>query len=422
MWPIKAGHDDGGIAADLLTCTDLPSEAGLLLQECVWYSRSDSFPSCTGFLPAELQTVPLNTIRSEVSLLFTSHVLCLHTANIKTMLHTAVFDFTTTLCFSALPRLQSAYFSTMQSLPLRGPLYAETTTQTSEEDPTATDLPSSTASQGSHTYSEPRLDEMSFSNGTSTNMVLIKVGSQQECFNVHKDILCGRSGYFRNAFWGGFREMDEGCTSLPSTSPTVFKLFLDWLYWNKLPQPTRSEDVKDFDSASESILFFEDDETAAGDEMEDAALTEFATEQLVELYLFADLYQIKQLRVRSLRVLMDNLASTEGMLLRYYLVRRAYENLPENSPMLDWLAYLQAKNYTSEADASAEERRHRATVPADFFIRVMVKMALRNEGKDWTFESCDACEHGCEKERRTCEERPSDKENVEPPGDIHSKA
>lgn len=68
------------------------------------------------------------------------------------------------------------------------------------------------------------------------SLVYIHVGSvtdsdrQREVFTAHKNLLCGRSDYFKAALTGEFTEAREGRITLDDEDPDTFRRFWSWLY------------------------------------------------------------------------------------------------------------------------------------------------------------------------------------------------
>lgn len=68
------------------------------------------------------------------------------------------------------------------------------------------------------------------------SLVYIHVGSttdttrKSEVFTVHKNLLCGRSDYFKAALTGTFMEAREGKITLDDEDPETFRRFWSWLY------------------------------------------------------------------------------------------------------------------------------------------------------------------------------------------------
>lgn len=71
--------------------------------------------------------------------------------------------------------------------------------------------------------------------GITNEFVNVEVGVDKEVFTVHKDLLTRCSPYFKVAFEGKFREATEKAIPIPHVTTTQFRLFLDWLYFQRLP-------------------------------------------------------------------------------------------------------------------------------------------------------------------------------------------
>ena len=66
------------------------------------------------------------------------------------------------------------------------------------------------------------------SNYSATITVL--VGSNEEPFTVHEDIICARSEFFKAAVSKGWREAEQRIVRLPKHRPAVYKAYLECLY------------------------------------------------------------------------------------------------------------------------------------------------------------------------------------------------
>lgn len=67
----------------------------------------------------------------------------------------------------------------------------------------------------------------------STAIVVIRI--EEKRFNIHKDLLIARSTYFKATFEGGFKEAKDGQLCLENVKVSTMQLFLDWLYFGRLP-------------------------------------------------------------------------------------------------------------------------------------------------------------------------------------------
>ena len=65
-------------------------------------------------------------------------------------------------------------------------------------------------------------------------MVTVEVGPPKEIFVVHEKFLCQKSQYFAKAMSGSFLESVKRFVQLPDVSPTLFRIFINWLYYGKL--------------------------------------------------------------------------------------------------------------------------------------------------------------------------------------------
>lgn len=53
----------------------------------------------------------------------------------------------------------------------------------------------------------------------------IIVGKEKKAYNLHKDLLCFYSDYFRAALNGNFKEAAEGKLELPNVTISIFEAF-----------------------------------------------------------------------------------------------------------------------------------------------------------------------------------------------------
>ncbi|SMR62397.1 unnamed protein product [Zymoseptoria tritici ST99CH_1E4] len=70
-----------------------------------------------------------------------------------------------------------------------------------------------------------------------SDLIQIDVGpvDNQRTFQVHKDILCHYSGYFKGALRGHFIEATTGNISLPTDDPDTFEAFVYWTHFRRMP-------------------------------------------------------------------------------------------------------------------------------------------------------------------------------------------
>jgi len=76
----------------------------------------------------------------------------------------------------------------------------------------------------------------------SRDMVDIYVGASNTHWVLHEKLLCFRSRFFRNIFWKKTGKKDS-VYGLPDEEDGPFKLFVGWLYSERIPTPRNEEDL-----------------------------------------------------------------------------------------------------------------------------------------------------------------------------------
>ncbi len=66
------------------------------------------------------------------------------------------------------------------------------------------------------------------------SVVFVDVGSEHQRYAIHKGLLCSRSGYFKAALTGNFREAEDQVVTLDDEDPETFRRFNAWLYTDVL--------------------------------------------------------------------------------------------------------------------------------------------------------------------------------------------
>lgn len=68
-------------------------------------------------------------------------------------------------------------------------------------------------------------------------MIKVIVGSEKVPFDIHKQLVCNASAFFRRACNGGFKEAQTGKVNLPEEEPEIFDIFTRCLYKEDLDLP-----------------------------------------------------------------------------------------------------------------------------------------------------------------------------------------
>lgn len=123
---------------------------------------------------------------------------------------------------------------------------------------------------------------------------------------------------------------------------------------------------------------------------------------LVELYILADRFGARSLRVRIIEQfhkLRDRCASGIGNIIPYDLVSRAFHNLPENSPLRVWLIHVFAAHRNSSQD---DQHRIEAPklLPKEFLLEVLFLDKCHSSGH--TLDACYLHEHETWEQLKAC--------------------
>ncbi|KAK0654601.1 hypothetical protein DIS24_g5073 [Lasiodiplodia hormozganensis] len=236
----------------------------------------------------------------------------------------------------------------------------------------------------------------SFINGTLSNAITsVFVGPGREKFVTYTDLL----GYWSPRIDAVFDMFDSEHLMLPTVSPAVFRVFLDWMRsdGDQLPRwsvrhrhDTPREPVK---VADHEVL-----------ENPDAYYRSQPEAEALECYIFANEYNIRQFK----NDLFDSILEMNpggNLVPSYSIVLRVWDALAPSSPMRKYLIDLFARNWTYETDiGNREELILRKQVPAAFWIDILTLRDKHGELDDyppWEENLCQYHEHS-EEEARVC--------------------
>jgi hypothetical protein len=201
------------------------------------------------------------------------------------------------------------------------------------------------------------------SSAALSGSIIVKVGSEEKKYLVHKALLSHHSGYFRGALSSSFKETDNGVIPLDDVDTEVFDVFVNWIYKDQLPECVKQH-------TPVSVACFDPD-----------AQTKMSVRH--RTYVLADRLLVPQLK----RVLLE---VTYGDYVRssrpsFGLVFYLFNNLSEGDKILQLLIDAHCirggvDNYRKHAPM-----RHLEMLPARFMVGVMHKLQdlSRLERKDW---------------------------------------
>jgi hypothetical protein len=273
-------------------------------------------------------------------------------------------------------------------------------------------------------------------------MVKVVVGDDKIAFAVEKNLLCSHSDYFRKAFGSRFLEGEVGSIRLPDVTDITFKILLQWLHGQVIrsaistvwpaeitiagvfknndeddddeddasvdddfnPPPTPSDidgftsESEDLGSGSEGSAEEEEDSDAGmnpestGDEAPSGELSPSKSDteaartayrhivfHLIDLYIFADKYDTRQLR-NDIMTTICNFEKEYDTYPSPKLIERAFSDLPASSNMCRYLAKMTAL-YWDPSEETDDEANLYADLPSEFLFEVMSINTRRVNGK-----------------------------------------
>lgn len=237
----------------------------------------------------------------------------------------------------------------------------------------------------------------------SQAIITIQIG--EERFNIHEGLLIAVSPYFKAAFEGGFKEAKDGVLPVEDVEIKVMHKFLDWLYYDWLPDlmeeywyPREAEEEKENG---------EDGEHATENESPSSRLNKYMKGRpmlLTSLYIFADRFDVPQLRKDIIAVIHKHYGLYKDSLPPYAGIIMAFGNLPASSPLCKVYIDLYAFRWNPEYYDEGDEKAAQQFLPADFTLSVMNGLGTErwNKLKDERYKtpSINPIEHYDEESRK----------------------
>ncbi|TID13699.1 hypothetical protein E6O75_ATG01677 [Venturia nashicola] len=223
-----------------------------------------------------------------------------------------------------------------------------------------------------------------FSSSIGNTIVTIEVGTEKVAFTAHKDLLVACSPYFEAAFNGSFREANEKSIQIDA-KPKIFQVFLDWLYFRRLP----TWEIIEWDGqnceqcgivcerwpkpATPPIYQYEFPHLSEADDAYLEDHIEKASYRGHMLYVFADQFDVPALR----RTLIDKEwkdFENDDRIWRWSSVIYALRKLKISSPLCRLLVDEFADRW-GEFNSCETERALRTKLPSEFLYAVMAKQS-----------------------------------------------
>ena len=197
-------------------------------------------------------------------------------------------------------------------------------------------------------------------------MVTLLVGEKETPFNIHMDLLCKASPFFKSAFMGtgAFKETSTKSMKLPEDDPATTDRLIQWIYFGYYPVDS-------------------DIETNSADQREESLHASLM--QLSILYVVADKYGIIELKNHALGRLFDlGIQGKVDLTRNKHLIRYIYENTITGSKLrkllVNWYVWHAPYYFKSWTDKDVAGH-------AGFAADVLERFAARVRGISDPFTS-----------------------------------
>ena len=201
---------------------------------------------------------------------------------------------------------------------------------------------------------------------------------------VHTEHLTTVSAYFSNAFDGLFAEAKDHSITLAPVKASTFDVFIEWIYSRQLVRSSGAPGFKQSRPGGKPRR-----EERKDDAAHIADLIAMRSE-LLSTYIFADIYDVPQLRRDTLEAFQSLCSAREHTQGAASLIERAYKDLPRTSPMIRFLVDIFA--FAWDASGLDEQSKY----PQEFLTVVLQKVLSspnRTPPKNPLRHRCDYHEH-----------------------------
>ncbi|KAF2100836.1 hypothetical protein NA57DRAFT_74435 [Rhizodiscina lignyota] len=179
----------------------------------------------------------------------------------------------------------------------------------------------------------------------------VMIGDNAKSYNVYKALLCASSKNFNAALNGQFRDGQLNELKLDDIQEEVFEDYVDWLFAGKICFTQRAAGMR-----------------------------------LWDLYIFADRFHIPQLKRDAV-----NYVHNANRPPSLHFVKRAFNELPDKSPIRSILIDVYAKYWDPELEEDkTKTREEMQMLPAAFLGPVLIEVYKRLE-HPYQNEDLDLC-------------------------------
>lgn len=202
--------------------------------------------------------------------------------------------------------------------------------------------------------------------------------------SIPEEWLTSVSHYFAEAFSTGFEQPKDRVITLKDIQTKTLTMFVNWLNSGLLDRPNGEFFYIDSTSSTGARTHDEDMDILAMDE------------ELLDIYIFADMYDVPQLRRDALSTMIDLQTSPHSGLSTASCISRAYKALPHDSPIIRY--FVDSYAFSWDGDYEGEEKH---MFPPEFLAALLEKIMQapkRYITRNPFRHVCDYHEHVHEKE------------------------
>jgi hypothetical protein len=251
--------------------------------------------------------------------------------------------------------------------------------------------------------------------------VAVDVGTRCRRFYVHKALLMEHSEFFKKALQGTWKEATDGIVILEDIKPAIFDIFVGWLHTGEIPEEKDDEESDNVENDKDDIKDgehedqddeYSDDEDGLCKWRESCSYmcgcSEAYVTSLVKAYTLGDRF----LAPRYKHAVLDQLIVHMSDYIEptwFRAIAHAYNNLPENDPMLRALVDIHCRYWTAVVglDLSKEKKEQAGLVPIDFWLWTSSVLAdkLLESPSEFLTQPLNPCDYHYHHRRDSQEER-----------------
>jgi hypothetical protein len=153
-----------------------------------------------------------------------------------------------------------------------------------------------------------------------SNEVTVLVGADEVKCVAHRDVLCAKSGFFRDALSGSWNEGKKKCISLPEQCPTAFNIYLNYRYQGMIDLESDGDPVRKHNGQTRRA-------------------TTPIYERLINSYILGDMLRDNGFCNALIDAWFEVRYNMDGRVMSSTQVNTVFENLPETSKLRKLVAH-----------------------------------------------------------------------------------